>query len=363
MNQYSSYLITLRPLDAFFFGGEHNLDYGTKRQTVQRYYIASEDIPAQTTLLGTLRYAVLLACDALVTNPRDAEQRKKAADFVGSQSFSIHEARSFAKIGQLSPLFLLHSENATVHRLIPLPWNHTFTKEPQPYTPLHVIPCSQGVCCNQKKDWLYAENYNPKETMFGCWLSLADRTVFSQGDIFRKVVQVGINAHRTETAVDPDNSFFKKEKKLFRNSGDAFAFYAQLAPEVGDLLTAAVPVSMGQDQSPFLLQAVAEENHLIKEVKESLSKCYSGPAFYYALSDAFLCSIPSCFFIGGTKPFRYISTDLSKDTHRDRLSRTEELFRLYRAGSVFYCNEALEQPASCCSIGLNQFIKIGGVTI
>lgn len=369
MREYKSYLVTLRPLTPFLFGGEHNLDYGTKRQMPQRYYISSEDTPAQTTLFGTLRYAVLAANQALITKYGDSAQIEKTVALVGEKSFDIsEEEQRFGVIDSISPLFLIHhriskeetthTKEETVHRLIPLPTNHSFGEDKTQYIPCG-IKCASELQCNQCSQQLYAVNRDIKFVHTG-WLSLKDRSVIKQGEVFSEHLQVGINAHRLDAHDDMDDSFFKKSKLIFKNAKDCFAFYATMTlnKDAVAAFSRGILVAMGQNQAPFILEAVEEENKLEQAIKDALG-CTDSHPFYYAFSDAYLSEVPDCFFIADTKPFRFLKTDLSKVAHTERLYRTTKLYRLFSAGAVFYGTPP-EALANCKKIGLNHFIKIGG---
>ncbi len=360
MSEYRSYLITLRPLEPFLFGGEHNFDYGTKRQTPQRYYISSEITPSATTLFGTLRYAVLAANGALVTKYGDATQIEKAAKLVGSKSFNLAEKdQRFGVIDSISPLFLVHYTEEACHRLIPLPSNHAFGKENMLFYSPCEIKTADGLQCNHCTEQLYAKNRDIKFVQ-NAWMSLHDRSIFKQGDIFAEHLQVGINAHRLDSHEELDESFFKKSKLILKTAQDRFAFYAsmKLTREAADTLSRGILVAMGQNQVPFLLEATLEENRLEEDIKKALTFCDCHP-FYYALSDAYLEEVPNGFFLAQTKPFRYITTNLSKSEHIERFARSAKQYRLFCAGSVFY--ETLPEASEHCkTIGLNHFIEIGG---
>lgn len=86
----ASYLIKLTPLEPYFFGGERNFSFGkSKKETKPSYYIKSLEAPSQTTLLGALRYAVLAASNALITDYGDALQREKCKELVGKIVFHL----------------------------------------------------------------------------------------------------------------------------------------------------------------------------------------------------------------------------------------------------------------------------------
>ena len=72
------YLIKLKPLEPYFFGGERTFGFGNKTKQKQPYYIVSEYTPSQPTLFGTLRYIVLAQNNALIEqSDNDQEKSKK----------------------------------------------------------------------------------------------------------------------------------------------------------------------------------------------------------------------------------------------------------------------------------------------
>jgi CRISPR-associated protein Cmr3 len=94
-----NYQIKITPAEYFFFGSEkHNDDLSTN------YYVASNNYPQQTTLLGMLRYFLLEQNDLLTSNDikPDAGDVKK---LIGEKSFCIGEDNSFGKIESISQLY------------------------------------------------------------------------------------------------------------------------------------------------------------------------------------------------------------------------------------------------------------------
>ena len=56
------YLVTFKPVEPYFFGNEKNFAFRGQEKQMQlsnSYFIRSEKMPAQTTLLGVLRYLLL----------------------------------------------------------------------------------------------------------------------------------------------------------------------------------------------------------------------------------------------------------------------------------------------------------------
>ncbi len=242
------YLITFTPMESYFFGGERTFGFGRKSVRKPPYYIVSGKKPSQTTLFGTLRYIILSQEKALYGQENEA----KAEELVGKESFSFRKAltqpisdekksaQDFGIIDSISPLFLLKKGELYV----PTPFDHKPGKKKErniKYTPFDMkeTPVTFGngsvlhssdyeskkeIPITYEDDFkLYPSNYDAKEGYGGGYVSLTDKKILSDDDIFISDIRTGINFHRTEDTADGvknDSSFFKKErwilKKIFR---------------------------------------------------------------------------------------------------------------------------------------------------
>ena len=68
-----TYLIKLRPLTHYYFGGEQGLGSGDSRN----YLVKSRLWPQQTTLLGLVRYVILREQGLLAQNWEESPQRSR----------------------------------------------------------------------------------------------------------------------------------------------------------------------------------------------------------------------------------------------------------------------------------------------
>ena len=201
-----------------------NFDFGETSGRKANYFIRSQNTPAQTTLFGALRYAVLTANDALITDYDDEKQLTRAASLVGRESFSFADPQNYDKprdygmIGAISPLFILDGDCS----LIPVPMNHK--NKNKTYTPLKVEAVDSPRL--SAGGGLTARDYDPKAGCGDGWLNLSDCGIISDKELFRGELRVGINSHRTESVRDAKESFFKKE--YIRLCPRSFAFFAEL---------------------------------------------------------------------------------------------------------------------------------------
>ena len=95
------YKINLKPLDWFFFGGEHTFNNGENESYIAR----SNHMPQQTTLLGMVRYQLLKQKGLLYRGDKDCDLKKKTNidTIIGTSSFDIEadKSQSFGAIKSL----------------------------------------------------------------------------------------------------------------------------------------------------------------------------------------------------------------------------------------------------------------------
>ena len=105
----SKYLLKIKPLDSFFFGQEDKyrkrID-STKKgglATVADYFQRSAYFPQQTTVLGMLRYYLLL-----MNNQIPIKNKDLAKELIGERSFDSNQnGQEFGKIENISPVFIV----------------------------------------------------------------------------------------------------------------------------------------------------------------------------------------------------------------------------------------------------------------
>ena len=100
-NPAYNYLVRLRPLDYYFFGGE--VTFGNNEQ--QNYYARTQPLPQQTSILGVLRH--------LGYGKTDIGDSFDAGDPAANVTFGY--------INRISPLFLYREKNGNDHFYLPGP--------------------------------------------------------------------------------------------------------------------------------------------------------------------------------------------------------------------------------------------------
>ena len=107
------YIVKLTPHDKFFFGGEKS--FGQKEDDKKQntnYFVKSNYFPQQTGVLGFVRHQLLLQCnnDKIFKDNR-IQDKSKADQLIGKQSFRINEAFEFGAIQCISPVFICKNKS------------------------------------------------------------------------------------------------------------------------------------------------------------------------------------------------------------------------------------------------------------
>jgi|GEM_PF-1980755 len=101
-NESFTYLIEFQPTGYFFFGSEQS--FNTKErdkynEELMNYYAKSNYYPQQTTILGALRYLILVLNNKL--NASDKES------YIGEKNFNGEHSDSYGKLTKISPLVIV----------------------------------------------------------------------------------------------------------------------------------------------------------------------------------------------------------------------------------------------------------------
>jgi hypothetical protein len=306
----SLYLIRFTPRESYFFGNEKTFGFpgSNVSSKVSHYYISGEDIPAQTSLIGTLRY-ILLPVKKDFADYSDSD-KKTNGDAVGYKSFKYGEENKFGKIKGLSPIFILKGEE----KLIVTPYDHQINEKSYTYFPDYK-PCSEF------SDKVYPPAYNAKDGISHSYMSLLDGKIYSRSDIFKTDTRIGINRG--------SHDFFKKDY-VAMNDGFAFGAYVELED---DLTPPTNTIAyMGQGKSLFTVEFIYQEDAAAK------NKFYAAVAdklhsdIVYCLSDVFVTSAiydKTKFAITELKDYRAYTTPDGK------VSKDSSLYRVIKAGSIF----------------------------
>lgn len=348
-----SYLVTMRPLEPYTFGTEQNIAYpGDNVQGRKNsYYVETNLYPEQTTILGLIRYLLLMENGKLRTDKRyDDSARKEIAKLIGAKSFSFGEnvngndvSTRFGRIKRISPLFAMIGEGEESRTLIRVPAFFTDNGEP--------IQFNSNAIITNWGELTLPLNYNPKDGLKSGLFDLNVKAVRdenyyepekdpdgntptvdpSQSGLFKKTSFVGINKQLR------DDGFFRRETVMPIDSTFRFAVYVELEELEGEIIPEKCVAYMGKRKSAFLIESkqVSEANgmkKLEKDIKDAFQEeRYRG--WNYAFSDLLIKpdATYSDFCVVERKSLRNLSTSLEDGT----ISLSPTLTHLARAGSVF----------------------------
>jgi len=308
------YLLELTPQEPYFFGNEKAFKYPGQKVggLSSQYFIKSELTPAQTTVIGTLRYILLPVKKAFGNYTKtDLDINSEA---VGEKGFEYGEENKFGKIRHVSPLFLLKDGK----RLVPTPFDHKIGEKK--YTPF-----SKYV---RLGDVEYPDDYDAKKGLSHSFMCVdgEDRgKIYNYEEIFKADVRVGINRSKDK------GGFFKRQYWALR-AGFSFGAYVELEDDMEPNDTA---VYMGQGKSLFTASftklAADDEKGLENNIRSLLRD-----DVVYCLSDAFVGNgiyEKSKFSITDTRDYRAFIVTNGKITKRSAL------YKLICAGSIFIPKE------------------------
>lgn len=209
------YQINLTPINAYFFGGEkHSRNFQNRNGFEMDYFAESELYPQQTTLLGGLRYYLLLKNNLL--NPAKKGKSNEANDLIGNQSFVYgfrdenKTEQSFGKIKSISSLY--------------------FSKDGQKYI---VAPIDNNYGLQEHHQNYILNGYSAKEPASPVLINLADNATVhffkeNKNDtdfVFSPYPTVGNK--KGEKGKSEDDGFYKFI--MYRlNKGWSFAFEAEI---------------------------------------------------------------------------------------------------------------------------------------
>lgn len=326
-----TYRIELRPLEPYFFGGEHTLKYdgvnyagkyqrdGGQNQRAMGYYIESLDTPSQTTLFGVLRYLGL-------RNPTpeydpSAEDKRR----IGGASFNISTpGGGFGWITGISPLYIMDGTGALY---IKTPLDHDCGASASKYSPFADEDYMSYETSAGRR--VFPKAYQEKRGVADTWMCMCCGA-FADKDLFTEDESVGI-----AKAADTDG-FFKRKSKILKKDC-AFVFYATVDKDYWDSEPPlSTTVWLGQKKSAFSAKITGADEPDFQTV---LLK----PRIAYAQSDLYLSDdktldtlYEQCEFVCvKAKEHRPFETKYGKAAQSARYHRDERLIRLIGAGSVF----------------------------
>ncbi|HLO54806.1 MAG TPA: type III-B CRISPR module-associated Cmr3 family protein [Saprospiraceae bacterium] len=398
----SKYLVKLKPLTPFFFGGENTFGEGDVN-----YFAKSNYMPQQTTILGFLRYELLAQNGLIGTDPVS----QKWADLIGSQSFECIDDKftaSFGAIKNISPVFIMDGNDSYLTQS----FDWAYYEDDQNSKPINGCRVSAKkidriqirfeeanklAVVDSCKDYIPilevgGKKYDPKLGLATLWVC-DDGTKLKHWDFdegykddglvgngfFVSKSQIGIH-RETNKSKTQKGDFYKQIFKSFHNANTCFAFYVDIDLPIGKKLASRI-TTMGGERSAFEMTITKVDSQF--------------QSFEFLFKNAFVASHPNrknvviltsdaychqnilnqCkFAITDSIPFRNITTKqisginyaaLDKtDKSKAKLFKTKELIFLLKRGSVLYSDEAqtlkenIESLTPFYNIGYNHCIAL-----
>ncbi len=369
MNNFKTFLITLTPLEPYFFGGERS--FGGEEVN---YFARSNRYPQQTAFLGAIRYLLLQQNGLLQAN--NIIDRTRAESLIGATSFHMDavSSQSFGVITSLSPVLLKNTDG----------WYRTTELSHSAS-----LKISSGKvrfsAANQKGYAACLEGYDAKKGLPDK-LSAFHETICAE-EVFITAPQIGIQkAQRNEGS--RDEGFYKQEFLMLKQG---FSFAAYITLKENDLFVFENPkdqqrkiafnpgiMVMGGERTPFFMKIKEQNNYDLST--HFTSKASVDFPKLILISEAIVSDgfFDSCLFaVSNTTNFRQLKTSLksttkytsrnSRDADIEKPQRSEK-FNLVSRGSVFYFqnNEAMEEASKQLlkhaggnpyNIGYNHFLK------
>lgn len=349
------YRIEFKPLEPYTLGTEQGSKFkGVDSTGMESYIIASDLVPSQTTIFGTIRYLILQQSKKIVINKDysyNQEEQQKIADLIGKESFkfNVSTPADFGIIKEISPIYLMKKMDNKKEIYIRNPFCN---KSKNNYTPIKMSEnkfyTSQGEIHLPQK-----EEYEVKSGYGGGYIGLNTKEVVNTSDIFTKELQTG-NATKEST-----DGFFKREVVKMK---DDFVFAVELVTSEPVLENTKTVVYMGRKQSAFSVEINESDSNVITKVREALGGD-GNMAWTYALSDIYIKSVPCYedFAIVETKKIRNMYTNQNNDGgFLGKRKKINNQIQLISAGSVFYGDFEVMQDDNCIRAGYNRLVKIGG---
>ena len=356
----SKYLIKLKPVDTFFFSQENK--YRKKKGKYEaEYFQRSAYFPQQTTLMGMLRYYILL-----INGQIPITDKNKAESFIGKESFHItNKLLDFKMIKNISEVFIVDKENK---KYIPNPKDYILKKQVQGDKKKTIVKRLEkdnlDIKTNFTDHFSYFPEFVEKEGL-SRFLFHNEKTCLPYDydekenlhGVFIKLERIGITKAKGGKTLD--NGFYKQVFYKM-NYPYSFGIIAELEDNFDLNKTKAFPfVPMGTEKNMFHISFEKADN-----LQEIEIPSFNQPKIVL-MSDAYIENHSHTdydFAISKTKTFRFLHTKVNSDNKyysQNFIQKRSGKFNLFEAGSVFYFKDEELIDEFYEKIDNNNFKKIG----
>ena len=332
-----NYRITLKPLEPFFFGGEHTFGKDESRQENKpRYFAKSEYFPQQSALLGMLRKTILNKLGLLVihrkgewidvndkvkdSKDKTCTKKELATKLVGNGAFSYENDFDIGKvIDNISPLYILKDNKP-----------YFVQAKDRAYTPKYIN--GYMYIKGHKQNIISFVGYDPKKYVSTLLVSKDDEKNID--DIFEPHVSVGIKKSPDSKA--EEDAFFLKKSYMFRD--ECFAFHLQCNHKDMTFLNNTI-VSLGADQSSFMIN-IQKDTTTFEETSKGIFSSKINFDRIVLLSETLLStkSYELCEFVLGERQSKRHLVSKNNKKHLVSHNKSQRYYLLER-GAVLYTKE------------------------
>lgn len=310
------YLLGLKPLGSFFFGGEVTFGDGENIN----YLVKSNFFPQQTTILGMLRKEMLIQKGYLgMTDKGEVlkANKKEIEMLIGPESFDINKKdQDFGVINKISPVFLYKSDYS---------WKKSFFSVAPKDFGLEFVKAPGRACfnMNQKEHVPFMKNYEQKTGLAGFFINGACEKI-PLDSMFMPVERIGIT--KGDKGTTEEKGLYKQTAYRLKE-GFVFACIADLDFSLQNSL-----VFMGGEKSAFKLSL-----HDCDKTFEDIFAAAHDDKRAVLLSDAYMKAeiYDYCdFAVTETMDFRNIKT--STGNYRFAKGKSKHKHTFLKRGSVLY---------------------------
>ncbi len=384
-----TYLIKLTPIDPYYFGTD--VTFG---EDGKHYYVRGRKLPQQTTLLGWLRYELLVQNGKLGdgTNPEEI-------DLVGLRGFDrfTKSFQNYGRIKNISPVFIADNTNFYIPQA--KDWANVMESGKR----IGIKPLITTISNKVHSSFMHKyrrggvtqyigdQLFKDKDGLCSLWLKndgigllldeythdLSDRFFGAHNGFFTTRMQTGNKKNADDETREKDGYFRQEYYHLL--AGFSFAFLAELdlAPEVKllDRIT-----QMGGEQSSFKMEIEEfnSQGNPEKDLKAQFGRLFPASLFHnmhpryknalVLTSDAYVDRkiLDHCDF-AMVSPVPFNSLNISPHTDRNyaALSTSEKgkQVELLERGSIFFADDLsplmgeLNQE-SWQQIGYNYYLQL-----
>ncbi len=322
------YLITIKPLEPYFFGGEQTFGEGDDAN----YYAVSLSLPQQTTLMGMLRKEILVQSNLFKFDySYSFDEKLKINELIGERSFDIQKIstegkQSFGIIEKISPVFF--NKNGLFYNLGPFDHDVVFKIDND----------AKSYLIKEQRQAFFLENLNKNYEKEIIVRKDNENFIYDKSEVdslFVPVQKIGITKNKTDKE---DEEFYKKNSFMLKE-GFAFSFIAELSDDKFTLKNNIVYI--GGDGSKFSME-VAETDNTYEEMFSALKSKYKNSLTL--ISDALVdpeiynyCE----FAFTDIVDLRHITTSTGNykfDKNKSKSLRCS----LMKRGSVLYFSESIQ---------------------